>query len=107
MTKVTINPGVCGFVTKVEAVAEDGVNATLTVQTDCKSVRKMIDELGSTYSGYDVCLRKPGTGVFYEYAANNQYDQHCACAVISGIIKCIEAECQLALPRDVSVTFEK
>jgi len=32
---------------------------------------------------------------------------HCACPVTSGIIKAIEAECQLALPRDVSFTFEK
>ena len=106
MTKTTIDPGVCGFIAQVESVTDDGMEVKLTVQTDCQSVTRMIEELGDTYNAYEICLCKPGSGVFYEYASAHEYDSHCACPVISGIIKTIEASCQLALPRNVSVTFE-
>ncbi|MCL1880543.1 MAG: hypothetical protein FWF71_08120 [Actinomycetia bacterium] len=105
MTKVTINPGVCGFISKVEAVSEDGMEVKLTVKTGCPTVTKMFADLGDTFNSWDICMQKPGKGLFFEYAAEN-FPIHCGCAQLSGIIKAIEAECSLALPRDVSITFE-
>jgi len=105
MTKVKVNPGACGNIATIEAISEDGVEAKLTVESGCKAVMKMIEEVGDTYEGMELCFEKPGCGPLYEYASKN-FPPHCGCPVISGIVKAIEAECKLALPRDVSITFE-
>ena len=47
----------------------------------------------------------PGEGVIFEYASQN-FPQHAACPVISGILKCIEVDAGLALKHDVKITFE-
>jgi len=104
MTKVKINPGVCGLVTSIEAVSEDGMEVTLKVKSGCESVQKMFEKLGDTFDSYEMCLAKPGSGAFFEYASEN-FPVHCGCPTISGIIKAIEVECKLALPKDVSISF--
>ena len=49
-------------------------------------------------------MTKPGKGPFYEYAKNGS-PLHAACPTISGIIKCVEAECGLALKKNASIEF--
>ena len=49
MTTVQVDPGVCGFITKVEAVSEDQEEVKITVKSGCESVRKMMEELGDTF----------------------------------------------------------
>ncbi|MCL2884102.1 MAG: hypothetical protein FWF49_01275 [Oscillospiraceae bacterium] len=105
MTKVTINPGVCGFVTAVEAVSEDGMEVKLRIKSGCEPVRKITKELGDTFDSYELCLVKPGQGPLFAYAGE-KFPVHCGCPVLSGIVKAVEAECHLALPRDVSITFD-
>ncbi len=104
MTKVRIEAGVCGHVTEVSASSEDGMDVTLTAETDCVAIRKMLDTLGDTFDAYELCLTKPGTGPLYEYAAEHLI-AHGACPVIAGITKAAEAECRLALPKNASITF--
>ena len=106
MTKVMINPGVCGFITSAEAVSEDGLEVKVKVKSGCEPVMNMMKELGDTFDSYEVCLVKPGKGPFYAYASEH-FPVHCACPIIAGVIKAIEAECKLALPRDASIVFEK
>ena len=103
MTKVKINPGVCGFVTTVTATAKK-YKVDLNVVTGCESVRKMMDELGTTFDAFSEVLVKPGQSSFYKYASEN-FPAHSACPVISGIIKCMEAECKLGLKRNASIEF--
>ena len=104
MTKVKINPGVCGLITTVEAQSDDGQEVTVTVRSGCGAINKMFETLGNTFDSYEICLTKPGANAFYEYAQEN-LPPHAACPAISGIIKAVEAECRLALPRDASITF--
>ena len=104
MTKVKINPGVCGLHTTVEASSKDGLEVTVKVHSACPSVQELMKALGDSFDSYEVCLTKPGQNVFYEYASE-KFPVHAACPVISGILKCIEAECRLALPRNASIEF--
>ena len=104
MTKVRIEPGVCGLITTVTAESEDQQEVTIMVASGCESVRKMMEALGDTFDTYELCLTKPGVGPLYEYASEN-FPGHASCPVIAGIIKCAEAECKLALKRDVSIQF--
>lgn len=105
MTKVLIDPGVCGFITSVEAHSDDQMTVEVTVKSGCDSIRAMMDELGSTFDAYEICLKKPGDGAFFDYAKEH-FPVHAACPVLSGIIKCMEVECRLALKKDVSIKFE-
>ena len=82
MTTVQIQPGICGFTTKVEAVSEDQ----------------------DTFDAFELCLVKPGHGPLFEYAGEH-FPIHAACPVIAGIIKCAEVECRLALPADAQIQF--
>lgn len=106
MTKVVINPGVCGFITTVTAIAgeEDETELTVAVKSGCDAVRDMMEQLGGTFNAYEECLVKPGHGRIYEYAAQH-FPIHAACPVLSGIIKCMEAESGLALKRNASIEF--
>lgn len=106
MTKVTINPGVCSLITKVTAHSEDQMDVNVKVDSMCYSIRKMFEELGEDFDAFEICLKKPGENEFYEYAKEH-FPGHASCPAIAGIVKCIEAECKLALPRDASIIFEK
>ena len=107
MTNVDIDPGICGFVTRVEATrdpVEDSTDVTLDVESGCVPIMTMIADLGTAFDSYELCLVRPGKGPLYEYASTH-LPPHCACPVISGITKAVEVECGLALPKDVSITF--
>ena len=106
MTKVTINPGVCGLITTVEAHSDDHMEVKVTVKSGCEAVRKMMEELGDTFDAFACCLGKPGTSVFYDYAREH-FPGHASCPTLAGILKCMEVECGLALPKEASITFEK
>ncbi len=106
MTKVTINPGVCGLITAVEAHSDDQMEVKVTVKSGCEAVRKMMEELGDTFDAFACCLGKPGTSVFYDYAREH-FPGHASCPTLAGILKCMEVECGLALPKEASITFEK
>lgn len=104
MTKVEVNPGVCGFVANVTADLNDDEECIVTVNSGCAAVTAMMEELGDTFDGIEVCLKKPGQNVFYDYAAEH-FPGHAACPVINGIVKCIEAESSLALKADAYIKF--
>lgn len=103
-TKVLIDPGICKLGTSVVATATDEDEVTVEVKSACESITKMMEELGDTYDTFEVCLTKPGTGPFYEYAQQH-FPVHVACPAINGIIKAIEVEGKLALPHDASIRF--
>ena len=105
MTKVTINPGVCGLVTSLEVSQNDEGKITVQAETQCENVRKMISSLGESFDGYRLCSNKPGSGPLYEFASKN-FPAHSGCISISGVHKAVEAECGLALRRNASITFE-
>ena len=105
MTKVKIDPGICNLITSVEAHSEDQMEVTVKVKSGCESINKMFKDLGDTFDAYEICLTKPGANQFYEYASEN-LPGHASCPAIAGIIKCMEVECKLALPKDAVIKFE-
>lgn len=101
MTKVRIRSGICGFNTVVIAERSKDKKIRLTIVSDCEHVRKMAEELKevnilSVFTGF---LNNP------VYKAASKTLRHVTCPVPSGILKAIEAEAGLALPRDVMIEF--
>ena len=104
MTKVQIDPGICGFITLVTAELNEDDEVKVEVRSGCKSVTDMMDVVGNVFDGVELCLKAPGSCIFYDYAKEH-FPVHVACPVINGILKCVEAECQLALKKDASIVF--
>lgn len=64
MTRVKIEPGICGFDATVTAESADQMEVTLRVDGGCEAVQKMMQALGGTFDAYELCLTRPGSGRF-------------------------------------------
>jgi hypothetical protein len=102
VTRVTVNPGVCGMVCNIEVSKVDRQQYNLKIETKCDMIcqlNKKLDVLGL----WDT-LKPPGESIVYDYASKCR--MHAACPVPAAIIKAIEVEAGMALPRPVSIEFE-
>ncbi len=105
MTRVEIDPGICGQICRVEAqVQEDGQHVRIQAETGCPHIRGLLDDVGPVADGWGLCFNTPGAGPLYG-AAPAHLPPHGGCPVLSGIIKCVEAECGLALKKDSHLHF--
>lgn len=103
MKTLTVNPGVCGLTAKITAEKNDDDEVVLSIETECKAAKKFVESLGAV-DPYEACFVKPGMGPVYEAASENL--SHGACPMAAAVMKAIEAEAGLALPRDVEIKFE-
>ena len=103
MTRVEVNPGVCGLVCTIEVERIAKQTVKIAVATDCQ----MIGDLGESLMEADLgeILTQPVESVVYRAAS--QCKLHPACPVPSAIIKGVEVETGMALPRDVAMHIEK
>ena len=104
MSKAEICAGVCGFNTTVIARKNGNGRIDLDIQSDCKSVQKFAAELTSVDAFREFSFRR-GSPETLELAPKCL--AHPACPVPSGIIKAVEVEAGLALPRDVTIKILK
>ncbi len=102
MTKVSINPGVCGMDCQVVVSKIDRMNMRIEIESKCPMVTKL-SELLAEVNLRDV-LKKYGQSVVTEKAA--EHLSHAACPIPTAIIKAVEAEAGMALPRNATITFE-
>jgi hypothetical protein len=102
MTKVEVHAGVCGFKTIISAKAEDEQTIAVSLASGCPNLKGAAADLG-TVDAYTEIFSKPHEGVVYKTLS--QHVPHTACPIYSGILKAIEAEAKLALPRDASIRF--
>lgn len=103
MTKVIVNPGVCGFSVTVEADKDKDKKIHLSLDTECEMVKKMLAEI-SVLDMMAVFARHLNNPV---YISASKHLKHAACPVPSAILKAIEVEAGLNVPKDVSILFPK
>lgn len=101
-TSIRVNPGICGFAAAVSAEKVDKRRVRLRITSDCLQVRKMAEELGEIDMA---ALFKPASSSPIYAAAACLL--HPPCAVPLAIIKAVECEMGLALPKNVTLEFEK
>ena len=104
MSTVIVKPGVCGMESKIVVTKKDRKTSELTIETKCPYINKIKDEL-KEIEGMTEVFNKFSTSKVYELA--NKHCKHLACPVPSGIIKAIEVESGLALPRNVEMIITK
>ena len=103
MAKAEIFSGVCGFTTHVETKME-GETCKVEIASQCKSIQKLAAELREVDPFREISFRR-SMPLTHEMAA--KFCAHAACPVAVGIIKAVEVEAGLALPKDVSIKIEK
>ena len=105
MTHVVVNPGVCGLVAdvKVETVGRYAVK--IDIDTKCKMIAKLVADLGETVDAFALLGMSRDAEAPLLDLGRRGTRIHAACPVMAGIAKAVEAECELALPRDASICF--
>ncbi len=103
MTKVRIDPGVCGFPTDVKISKKSGKVYSVSVVSECEMVQKLGEEISELdfSDAFKKILDNP------VYRKGSICLKHVSCPVPSGILKALEVEAGLAVPRGVRIEFIK
>jgi hypothetical protein len=101
VTRVVVEAGICGFTTTIEANKAGKLEVSVEVESDCEAVAEMDGELQNL--GWMEALGQPGKSAVWECACT--HIRHPSCPVPMGILKAIEVELDLALPKDVVIHF--
>lgn len=102
MTAVKVTPGCCGLDTTVQARSDDMQFARVEIKSACPHIMAMAHEI-ELIDSFIECFVKIGEGQVYRAA--RRYGIHPMCPVPCAVLKCVEAECRLAVPRDVEIRF--
>jgi len=101
MTKVIVNSGACGFTVTIRAEKGKEKKIAVSLDTACEMVQKMLADIATvdqsvTFAGFR-------DNPVYQSAAKHL--KHVACPVPSAILKAIETETGMNVPKDVKIEF--
>ncbi|GAB4390228.1 MAG: hypothetical protein Kow0025_20800 [Thermodesulfovibrionales bacterium] len=103
MARAVIKPGACGLTTTVRVTKAQGRRYKVSVSSECEMVEKLGSELGELEM----------TDAFKRILDNPVYKnasaclRHVSCPVPCGVLKALEVEAGLAVPKEVSIKFEE
>ncbi len=103
MPTISVHAGACGFTSRITTTSSDGQTVEISATSPCPHVQEAIDAL-TTVDAYVEIFSKPHDTVTYKTLC--QHIPHTACPVYSAAFKAIEVAAGLALPKQVTVTFE-
>ena len=103
MATAEINSGICGFSATVKT-ERDGRKVKLSIESDCKAIQNLAAELTEVDPFQEITFRGSGPRSL-ELGAKHCF--HTACPVPVGIIKVVEIEAGLALPKDALIKLSK
>jgi hypothetical protein len=103
LTRVEVDPGICGMKAVITAQADGEDRVHLKVESDCPAVRRMFETLtsvdpltegrtilrSSAYLVADACLKHPD------------------CIVPAAAVKAVNVEAGLALPKESTIRIAK
>ena len=103
MAKAEIDSGICGFQTTVVTRME-GRTCTLSIESGCDAIERLAEELPEVDPFQEISFRGDGPRTL---EMGVKYCYHPACPVPAGIIKAVEVEAGLALPKDTVIKVSK
>lgn len=103
MTKVIVFSGICGFSTEIVAERADKRRINIRITSECEMVRAMSNDI-TTLDMMEAFVGFMNNAV---YKAASRHLRHVACPVPSGVLKTLEVEAGLCLPKDISIRFIK
>ena len=105
MTRVEVNAGVCGHSAIIEVSRVDDTHVQVFITSPCEQIAAMNPDLAHVQwkgKGHEVFKRMTESAVYRSAA---QHIRHTACPIPAAILKAIEVEVGIALPKDVTITF--
>ena len=101
MAKVRVNPGQCGMAVVAEVKKKDKGVFELRITSDCDMVRKLGEEIPmlTLADAFKKLLENP------VYRKGATCIKHVACPVPCAILKALEVEAGLGVPKDVTIVF--
>ncbi len=105
MAKAKIDAGNCGYRTTVEATLITGYQVGLQINSDCKHIKKLAQNLSEVDALNEISFRR-GTNIPDIIQAGIQHCTHAACPVPVGILKAVEVAAGLALPGESKIEIE-
>jgi hypothetical protein len=103
VAKAEIFSGVCGFSTTVKT-RMNGAKCDISLESDCEAIQSLAEGLTEVNPWQEITFRGEGP-LTLKRSAEHCY--HPACPVPVGIIKAIEVEAGLALPKDATIKVSK
>lgn len=103
MTRVNVKPGICGFPVTITAEKDRDKRIHISLDTDCEMLQEMRDDI--SFLEMKSALKGLSSNPVYISAA--KCIKHVACPVPSAILKAVEVELGVCIPKDVSITFTK
>ena len=101
MTKVIVNSGACGFTVAISAEKGKDKKILIALDTACEMVQKMLADIATV--DHRVTLTGFRDNPVYLSAAKHL--KHVTCPVPSAILKAIETEAGLNVPKDAQIDF--
>ena len=101
MTRVIVNSGICGFTVNVSAEKNKDKSVRISLDTECEMVQKMRDDI----SRLDMQAAFTGLSSNPVYRSAGKHLKHVACPVPSAILKAVEVELGVCLPKDVNIVI--
>ena len=100
--RVTVDAGICGFRSAIEARKQGEDTVSIVITSECTQISQLNETLGS------MALRDVFTpaGRNLVFARAQEARCHVTCPVPVAILKCVEVELGMALPRDASIAFQ-
>jgi len=98
-----ISSGICGFSATVKTQTE-GRKVKVSIESECQAIQNLAAELTEVDPFQEITFRGSGPRSL-ELGAKHCY--HTACPVPVGIIKAVEIEAGLALPKDPEIKLSK
>ena len=103
MTKIRIQPGACGMPVMVEVQKKDKKTFAITITSECEMVGKLGKEI-TELTLMDAFKRLTDNPVYTKGASCLR---HVSCPVPCGILKALEVEAGLNVPKDCIIHFVK
>jgi len=105
MAKAIIDAGNCGYHTTVEANIIKDYQVGLKIDSDCKHIQKLAENLSQVDAMNEISFRR-GKHIPDIIQAGIQHCTHAACPVPVGILKAVEVAAGLALPQESKIKLE-
>ena len=102
-TELVVDAGICGNTTTIDVVGLPNHKVTVTITSDCEVVSKMGEELKEL--DWLSLWKQQGDG-YSAYKAALQSIKDITCPVPVAILKAIEVEAGIVLPKDVTFSFK-
>ncbi len=102
MTAVEVDCGICGYHALVEVSRESKTHIRVSVQTECEMLSSAVEQVNGADWSEALSPRNPNS----VHAVMFQVIKHAGCPVPTAVAKAIEVEVGVALPRDVSISFQ-